>query len=331
MTHLSPKIAVVMATYNGELFLKEQLDSILTQTLLPYEIIIQDDCSQDDTWCILQLYRKRYPKLIKIYRNESSLGAHQNFIKAFQYVKSDYIAPCDQDDIWMPEKLERLYWALVEGGYSMVACKESILYEDGRIVPNFYPIPSLEESIFNHGVAGHLMMIPTQSIEVFEISEKITFDFGLTIYAICGRGGKVVDYEGCVWRRHSNVVTSEYSNHNPYKLEKISKWNKLLYAILATMKGVQSEVIEKRQNAIHQIIAHFAINRSELGIYDKLALNMMRQTPISLLKAGIILGEIKSHTLEYQSFSIKEKIANRLFNLCQPSVYWYDYHQRDAL
>lgn len=324
-------IAVVIATYNGEKFVREQLDSVLAQTLLPSEIIIQDDNSKDGTWVILQEYQNRYPNLIRLYKNEESLGAHANFRKAFKYVTADYIAPCDQDDIWMPEKLEHLYDALVEFNCSLVACKELIRYEDGNEVPHYYPMPTIEECIFNRGIAGHLMMIPREAIEVFEIADRITFDFGLTLYAACNHGGKVVNFQGCVWRRHDKVVTAEYSNHNPYRLESINKWAKMLRALMSTLKGERSEVIRRRQYAIHQIIAHFATDKEELRIYDRLAINMMKQTPISLLTAGFILGRIKSRTAEYCNYSLKNKIANRLFNLCQPSVYWYDYHLHEAL
>lgn len=331
MKSKNANIAVVIATCNGEKFIREQLESILIQTLMPTEIIIQDDNSQDATWEILEEYQTKYPQLIRIYLNEVGLGAHANFRKAFRYVTADYIAPCDQDDIWMPEKLERSYNALQEGGCSLVACKEVILCEDGSKVPNFYPMPSIEDCIFNHGVAGHLMMIPRSSIEVFDIADRITFDFGLTMYAACNKGGQVLDYQGCVWRRHSAVITAEYSDHNPYRLEHISKWKKMYRVLKATMSGERSKVIANREYAIHQIIVHFAKDNSKLRIYDRLAQCMMRQTPVSLLMAGIILGKIKSHTQEYKQYSLKDKIANRLFNLCAPAVFWYDYHDRDAL
>ena len=196
------KIAVVIATYNGEKYIKEQLDSVLVQTLMPSEIIIQDDNSSDSTWDILCEYKKMYPSLIKLYKNKQSLGAHMNFEKAFNFVTADYIAPCDQDDIWMPRKLEYSYEALKEGSYSLVACKELIRYEDGSEKPNYYPMPSLEDCIFNKGIVGHLIMIPKNAIKVFDIADKITFDFGLTVYAVCANGGKIIDYNGCIWRRH---------------------------------------------------------------------------------------------------------------------------------
>lgn len=324
-------IAVVIATYNGERFLGEQLDSVLTQTLLPSEIIIQDDNSKDGTWELLESYKRRYPDLIRLYRNEQSLGAHRNFIKAFQYVTADYIAPCDQDDIWMPEKLERLHNELSQKNYSLVACKELIRYEDGKEVLNSYSMPSIEDCIFNKSMAGHLMMVPRDAIKVFELTDNFSFDFGIALWAACENGGLVIDYHGCVWRRHSSVITTAYSDHNPYRIENISKWRKLAYTLKFTMRGKRSSVISEREFAIHQVIAHYVKDKKDLCLYDRLALNMMKQTPISLLIAGIMLGQIKSKKSEYHTYSLKNKIANRLFNLCYPAVFWYDYHMHDSL
>lgn len=331
MNSMKANIAVVLATYNGEKFLCELLDSVLSQTLMPKEIIIQDDNSNDCTWSILTKYKNKYPHLIHLYKNECNLGAHNNFLKAFQYVTADYIAPCDQDDIWMPEKLERSYTALKKGQYSLVACKEHIYYEDGRMIPHNYPMPPLEDIILGHSVAGHLMIVPRSALNVLKIPKRVTYDFGFTLYAACNYGGSVIDYYGCIWRRHSAVVTTEYSNHNPSQFEYISKWQKLFKVLKLTMRGEHSMVIANRENAIHQIIAHFSRSKQELRVYDKLAINMMKQTPISLLRAGLILSKIKSRTIEYRNYSLRSKIANRLFNLCQPYVYWYDYHLRDAL
>lgn len=324
-------IAVVLTTYNGESFLSEQLDSILSQTLLPSEIIIQDDNSSDGTWDLLMSYQRRYPDLIHLYRNEKQLGAHKNFIKAFQYVSAKYIAPCDQDDIWMPEKLERLYNALSENSCSIVACKEFIRYENGEEIPNGYSMPLLEDCIFNHSVAGHLMLVSRDVIKVFEKVDNISFDFGMVLWAACDKGGVVINYHGCVWRRHSALVTSAYSNHNPYSIENVSKWRKLIRTLILTIKGEKSLAITEREFAIHQVIEYFARNKNELYLYDKLALNMMKQTPISILRAGLILGKIKAKKNEYRAYSLKNKIANRLFNLCYPAVFWYDYHVHDSL
>ena len=96
-------ISVAIATYNGQEFIKEQLLSILNQTMPVDEIVICDDQSSDDTVKIIQelLCDKIY-----LYQNEKNLGYKLNFKKALSYCKGDYIFLCDQDDIWLENKVE---------------------------------------------------------------------------------------------------------------------------------------------------------------------------------------------------------------------------------
>lgn len=100
-------ISIAMATYNGEEFLEKQLDSILHQTIQEFEVVVCDDQSKDSTWQILKQYAKR-DKRFHIYRNEKNLGFKKNFEKAIGLTQGDYIALCDQDDIWYPRHLEIL-------------------------------------------------------------------------------------------------------------------------------------------------------------------------------------------------------------------------------
>ena len=58
---------------------------------------------------------------------------------------------------------------------------------------------------------------------------------------------------------------------------------------------------------------------------------MISQSPIKILFAGVVYSLIKSKSQEYKSYSLKSKIANRLYNLCVPAMFWYDYHDRTAL
>ena len=100
-----PPISVAMATYNGERYLEEQLDSILSQTLPPMEIVVCDDSSSDNTVSILEKYSKKFNFRYEV--NERQLGLTANFKKAVSLVAgSGYIALSDQDDIWLPRKLE---------------------------------------------------------------------------------------------------------------------------------------------------------------------------------------------------------------------------------
>ena len=100
-------ISIAMATYNGEKYLREQIDSILNQTIQDFELIVCDDCSTDTTWNILLEYQSQ-DKRIKCYRNEENLGFKKNFEKAIKLCTGEYIALSDQDDIWLEEKVETM-------------------------------------------------------------------------------------------------------------------------------------------------------------------------------------------------------------------------------
>ncbi len=96
-----------MATYNGADFVAEQIESILEQTYSDFELIISDDCSKDNTVGILNKYAAK-DKRIKVIVNENNLGFKKNFEKLISSCKGDYIAFCDQDDIWTLDHLEVL-------------------------------------------------------------------------------------------------------------------------------------------------------------------------------------------------------------------------------
>jgi len=97
-----------MCTCNGANYLPDQLDSILNQSRLPDELVMIDDASDDATPCILKKYARKFDIECHIYRNNERLGSTQNFVKAIQLCQSDIIALCDQDDVWLPEKLARI-------------------------------------------------------------------------------------------------------------------------------------------------------------------------------------------------------------------------------
>lgn len=109
-------ISVAMATYNGEKFIEEQLDSILNQTLPVSEIIIRDDISKDNTAEVIQTYikNKGLEDKIDFKVNEKNLGYASNFMGALKETKGDYIFFCDQDDIWPTDRVELMIKALVD-------------------------------------------------------------------------------------------------------------------------------------------------------------------------------------------------------------------------
>lgn len=101
-------ISVAMATYNGERFLKEQLESLASQTRMPDELVACDDRSTDRTVDILEQFKRDAPFRIRTRKNNERLGYSKNFERAIGLCKGDIIFPSDQDDVWFPKKIERI-------------------------------------------------------------------------------------------------------------------------------------------------------------------------------------------------------------------------------
>ena len=96
-------ISVCIATYNGGKYIRQQIESILPQLDATDEIIISDDGSTDDT--LLQI-EALSSSLVRVYKHTNRLGYTRNFERALTYAKGDVIFLCDQDDIWLPNKVE---------------------------------------------------------------------------------------------------------------------------------------------------------------------------------------------------------------------------------
>ena len=109
-------ISVAMCTYNGGRYLKEQLESIASQTMLPCELIACDDGSLDSTVNIITAFAERAPFKVRLVRNRKNLGSTKNFEQAISLCTGDLIALSDQDDWWSPTKLATLAKALFESG-----------------------------------------------------------------------------------------------------------------------------------------------------------------------------------------------------------------------
>lgn len=111
----SISISIALCTCNGERFLEEQLASLASQYHLPTELVVCDDASDDRTYELLEKFSGRAPFTVNLHRNTQRLGIRQNFEQAIRLCKGNVIALCDQDDVWMPEKLFRFAEQFVQG------------------------------------------------------------------------------------------------------------------------------------------------------------------------------------------------------------------------
>ncbi len=113
------RFSVALCTYNGSFFVKEQLDSILQQTLLPSQIVISDDQSQDNTIEVLNDYVKAHPHVeFVILENETNVGVIKNFERCLKRCSGDFIFFADQDDVWEKNKIAAFADFIIQSGGS---------------------------------------------------------------------------------------------------------------------------------------------------------------------------------------------------------------------
>lgn len=211
-------ISIAMATYNGENYIREQLDSVLVQTINDFELIICDDCSKDSTIQILKEYEQKDNR-IHVYFNENNLGFKKNFEKIMNLCKGDYIAFCDQDDIWTPDHLEVLLNNI--GTHDMIGGNAELIDMDGKSmgytmkdVLNISYIPDDKKLLGDHllhtnvfqGTAS--MITSSLKQKMLPIPELVPFhDYWAAIIASFFNGCVYVDDVILKYRQHGGNVT----------------------------------------------------------------------------------------------------------------------------
>lgn len=225
-------VSVVMCTYNGEVFLREQLDSIVTQTHPIHELIIQDDCSTDHTAEIVTEYAQRYP-YIRFHRNTQNLGFNRNFQDALSKATGDFVAIADQDDIWYPEKIQKQ--AETIGGHDICisAYHTGSTYRTDGSMQTVTPCYELSYLLFYDSTPGHSMLIRRDFLQdVFaQWDGHIVYDWWLSVNAHLGRGIVCVD-RPLNWHRPHNAsamtrLKERYASHIPPK----PTWQPYVYGI----------------------------------------------------------------------------------------------------
>lgn len=206
----SPSVSIVMATYNGEPYLRQQLDSLLTQRYPIQEIIIQDDGSTDNTCRIIEEYAQTHPH-IHLYRNEQNKGFNLNFITAFQRVTTDLFCICDQDDIWFADKVERQVEAI---GSRYAACCTDHYRDEHFSHPCTYrrnPQNTFESQIFTSHVPGHCLMVRTSFLRTIDNwHPHIPYDWWIVIQAQLQNGLVKAPYPLNWYRPYAESVATRH-------------------------------------------------------------------------------------------------------------------------
>lgn len=135
-------VSVAMATYNGQRFIREQLESLAAQQHLPSELVIADDASADETVTTAAEFARTAPFAVHIHRYCNRVGYRANFMRAASLCKSDVIAFCDQDDIWSPQKLALCTEPFQDSNVLLTYHNADVVTESGERVDNLDSLAS---------------------------------------------------------------------------------------------------------------------------------------------------------------------------------------------
>ena len=207
----APLVSVALCTYNGERFLRAQLDSLLAQSHRQLEIVALDDASSDASAAILTEYAARDARM-RVQIHSRNLGIMRNFEAAFRQCKGQYIAPCDQDDVWMPDKIEALLAAI--GSASMAYCDSGLMDERGNVlgrrISRGRPAGRVDDPTlfaFGNWVSGHTCLFRRELLAALPVPEHFFYDWWLAAAAVASHGLVYVDRELNLYRQHESNAT----------------------------------------------------------------------------------------------------------------------------
>jgi glycosyltransferase involved in cell wall biosynthesis len=295
MENKNPTVAVVVATYNGATYLRQQLESIVQQTYKPSQIIIVDDDSLDDTLQVANNFAAHHPEVMVV-QNETRLGYIKNFEKGMLIATASYVALSDQDDIWMPHKLETL---LANIGDQMLAYSDSELIDaNGQLLNQ--KMSSIKNQLAYHTpimyaigawAPGHAMLFKKELIDkAAPFPALVTHDFWLGFVATCYSRVVYVNEPLVHYRQHTqNAIGADTTKNKTASLTMAQKKQKararmkLLFNKVKEAGHQHEEVFEKINNSYASFSLSNNFKRAKL-FYDHRNLILAYKKKSALLK-----------------------------------------------
>lgn len=247
------KIAILLATYNGKNYISEQIESILAQTEKEWILYIHDDGSTDGTQQILETYAANYPEQIVLVDGPSTGGAKTNFFYLFGQVEAPFYMCCDQDDVWLPEKItltKREMENLVRGDED----KPCLVFTELNVVDGELNIISEKMSIYQgldctnlklnraliqNVVTGCTMMVNgvlrDEMMKAQDYTDVLMHDWWALLIAT--RFGKVafVETATILYRQHgNNGVGAQNANSFIYKIKRMLQGEEIKQSLVNT-------------------------------------------------------------------------------------------------
>lgn len=262
-----PLISVAMCTYNGERFLAEQLQSILEQTYAPLEIVIVDDCSTDGTRALIRQFMVKDER-IRFIENETNLGFVRNFQRALEACQGEFISLADQDDVWLPEKIQALHDEI--GDNLLIYSRVDLIDAQGQPLNGRFPRVNRIEGacalslVLDNCVTGHACLIRRELLaRALPMPERLfAHDQWLAVVAAAQGRLKASNQILSHYRKHdSNAILASKRGEKPARHEKNNK--KLEKTLLLIEAILQAGVLaDEEQILLAEFGQQLARNRT---------------------------------------------------------------------
>ncbi|MEC0234382.1 glycosyltransferase family 2 protein [Paenibacillus kribbensis] len=253
-----PSVQILLSTYNGAAYLDEQVESLINQKDVNTQILVRDDGSTDDTVAKLNALKQRYPQQIILYP-ESNVGVIASFFDLIQKSSEnfEFYAFCDQDDVWMPDKLARAVAQLKkkEGNRPLMYCSATQMVSQTLEPLKVWPADlarslSFYNALIENVCVGCTMVINKETLQLVKkrmpASLKNIIMHDWWIYLCTSSFGEVVfDSRPSIWyRQHQNNVLGGSTDGW------VSKWRKRLDRFV---KGKNRYILSKQAQQFIQL------------------------------------------------------------------------------
>ena len=248
------KVAILLATYNGEKYIKEQLDSIIGQSFSDWHLLIHDDGSKDETVKIIKEYEEKFPEKISILEGAPQGGAKKNFFYLMKNVDAPYIMFADQDDVWLKDKVKLSVEKMLEAEKEIGSDKPILVFADLKVVDEKLEVISEsmnkfqsldpkrvkpENLMIQNVVTGCTSLINKKLLELSvkecDLSKVIMHDWWYAL--IAAEFGKVsyLDEAVILYRQHGdNSVGAKDVNSAEYAINKLKKSDEIKESLKLT-------------------------------------------------------------------------------------------------
>lgn len=296
------KVDILLATYNGEQYLREQLDSILSQTYNEFRLLISDDSSTDNTREILEEYTEKDKRII-VFCQDKNLGVIKNFEFLLNKVENEYYMFSDQDDIWKENKIEKSIKCLEETNSDLIYTDLEVVDENLNVIYESYwklkgiynkikKYNNFESLYLNNFVTGCTMLSKKELINEIlplpNISKFVLHDYWIPL--ILSQKHKITYIEEPLikYRQHKNNKVGSKK-----KTDELKNFEEIRDLFINVKKEHFKVFIENEDKFVDEKIKK--LNKEALAYYEMLE----KKKNINFRKWGLFIKLYKYEGLIY--------------------------------